>query len=85
MSNLLIRNIDPGLLERLRARARAHGLSVSEEAQALLKRAFAEPTKQRKMGEALLALIPDEAKGDDLVFEIPCDVSLPPDFSDERF
>jgi hypothetical protein len=32
------------------------------------------------MGDALLALIPEKYRGDDLVFEIPEDPSTPPDF-----
>ncbi|HEY2185914.1 MAG TPA: hypothetical protein VGH39_13030 [Xanthobacteraceae bacterium] len=80
MSDLLIRNIDFHLLSRLRASARDHGRSVSEEAQVLLRKALRKPIKQRRMGDALMALIP--ARGDDLVFEISDYASTPPDFSE---
>jgi plasmid stability protein len=82
MSDLLIRNVDFHRLSRLRASARDHGRSVSEEAQVLLRKALRKPIKQRRMGDALMALIPDEARGDDLVFEISDYPSTPPDFSE---
>jgi plasmid stability protein len=82
MSDLLLRNTDFHLLSRLRASARDHGRSVSEEAQVLLRKALWKPIEQRRMGDALLALVPEEARGDDLVFEISQDPSTPPDFSE---
>lgn len=80
MSDLLIRNVDAHLKRKLRASARIHRRSLSEEAKILLKKALLEPPEKRRMGQALLALIPEEARGDDLVFEIPGDLSPPPDF-----
>jgi plasmid stability protein len=71
MTDLLIRNIDPHLKRQLRERARSHGRSLSEAARMLLKKALLEPSEQRKMGKALFALIPEECRGDDLVFEFP--------------
>jgi plasmid stability protein len=80
VADLLIRNIDPHLKRQLHARARTHGRSLSEEARMLLKKALLEPPKERKMGEALMSLVPEEYRGDDLVFKIPGKVSRPPDF-----
>jgi antitoxin FitA len=80
VTDLLIRNIDPHLKRQLQESARSHRRSLSEEARMLLKKALVEPSDQRKMGDALFALVPEEYRGDDLVFEIPGKVSRPPDF-----
>ena len=80
MTDLLIRNIDPHLKRRLADRARSHGRSWSEEARVLLKRALSEPSDKRKMGKVLFGLVPEEYRSDDYVFEVPGDVSEPPDF-----
>ena len=80
MSDLLIRNIDPHLKQQLEQSAREHQPSLSEEARLLLKQALLRPADERKMGTLLFNLIPEEYRGDDLVFEIPGDVSKPPDF-----
>ncbi|MCW2306529.1 FitA-like ribbon-helix-helix domain-containing protein [Rhodobium gokarnense] len=47
MADLLIRNIDPGLKERLRQRAEAHRRSLSDEVKALLGQQLA-PADERK-------------------------------------
>jgi len=80
MSDLLIRNIDSHLKRRLEASARSHRRSLSEEARMLLKKALLESPEKRLMGAALLELVPERYRGDDLVFEIPDDPSRPPDF-----
>ncbi len=80
MTDLLIRNIDPHLKRQLEESARNHRRSLSEEARILLKKALLEPSDERKMGTALFNLVPEEYRGDDLVFEVPGDVSSPPDF-----
>ena len=80
MTDLLIRNIDAHLKRQLEESARNHRRSLSEEARILLKKALLEPSDQRKMGTALFKLVPQEYRGDDLVFEVPGDVSRPPDF-----
>jgi len=46
----------------------------------LLKKALSEPPDRRKMGTTLFNLVPAEYRGDDLVFEVPGEVSRPPDF-----
>ena len=80
MTDLLIRNIDPHLKRQLEQSARSHRRSLSEEARMLLKKALLEPPDKRRMGTALLELFPKKYRGDDLVFEVPGDLSRPPDF-----
>jgi plasmid stability protein len=80
MTDLLIRNIDAHLRRQLKARARSHGRSLSEEARMLLKKALSQSPDKRKMGTALRQLVPQKYRGDDLVFEIPGEPSRPPDF-----
>ncbi len=80
MSDLLIRNIDPHLKRQLEESARAHRRSLSEEARLLLKKALLQPSTDLKMGTAMMKLVPKEFRSDDLVFEIPEDVSKPPEF-----
>jgi plasmid stability protein len=82
---LLIRNIDPRLRRRLADRARNHRRSLSEEARILLEEELLGPLYQRKMGTALMQLVPEEYRGDDLVFEVPGEVSQPPDFNSASF
>jgi plasmid stability protein len=81
MSDLLIRNIKPQLKRQLAERARKHGQSLSAEAQELIQRGLSVPSPERDMGEWLYSLLPEQYRGDDLVFEIPDDgVVTPPDF-----
>jgi plasmid stability protein len=54
MTDLLLRNIDLKLKRRLKARARASGRSLSEEAKALINRALAETEPARGLGTALV-------------------------------
>ncbi len=79
MSDLLIRNIDSRLKRRLEASARSHRRSLSEEARMLLKKALLEGPEKRGMGTALLELVPKKYRSDDLIFEVPRDLSKPPD------
>ena len=39
MAQILVRNVDPKVVERLKARARQHGRSLQSEAKILLERA----------------------------------------------
>jgi plasmid stability protein len=87
MSDLLIRNIDADLKRRLEERAQTHRRSLSEEAKMLIRRGLAEPAaepvaggKEKGLGTRMMELIPDDVRGDDLVFEIPGPVREPPDF-----
>ena len=79
VTDLLIRKINPRLNRELEKRARVHGRSLSDETQSVLdKTLFPEPPM--KMGTWMFSLLPEEYRGDDLVFEVPGDVRAPPDF-----
>ena len=81
MSDLLIRNIKPRLKRQLAERARKRGHSLSAEAQELIERALSAPDPASDMGAWLYSLLPEQYRGDDLVFEVPDDAALaPPDF-----
>jgi plasmid stability protein len=80
MADLLIRNIEPRLKQRIEANARKHGHSLSHEAKELLRRALAVPEDHRKLGTLMFESVRPEDRGDDLVFEVPGDISTPPDF-----
>jgi plasmid stability protein len=81
VSDLLIRNIKPQLKRQLVERARKRGQSLSAEAQELIERGLSAPSPEKNFAEWLYSLVPEEHRGDDLVFEIPDDGDLtPPDF-----
>jgi hypothetical protein len=79
-TDLLIRKVDRKLKRDLKARARAHGRSLSEEAKAVLRRGLAEEPAQAGFGTRLFSMLPDEFRGDDLVFDVPSGPVEPPDF-----
>jgi hypothetical protein len=70
MSDLLIRKIAPRMKRQIKERARAHGRSMSEEARSLIQRGLNVPDTKQEFGTWLFSLVPKEARGDDLVFEI---------------
>jgi plasmid stability protein len=80
MSDLLIRKIPASVKRKIEERARAHRRSLSDEAIAMLRQVLAEPGTERKLGTEMFNMIRPEDRGDDLVFEVPDDVSKPPDF-----
>ena len=80
MSDLLIRNIDPKVKREIEKRARAHGRSLSDEAQAMLHAAAGVSAMPQKVGTWLFSLLPDEHRGDDLVFDRDDVASPPPSF-----
>ncbi len=65
MAQLIVRNLAPELVRRLRSRAARHGRSAEAEHREILRRALA-GTDDRTLGEVLLAM-PDV--GDDRDFE----------------
>ena len=79
MTDLLIRDIDPKLKRELESLARTHGRSLSEEAKRILREGTAMTKPKKGLGTLLYEMVPDEVRGDDLVFEIP-GVIVPPDF-----
>ena len=80
MADLLIRDIEPRLKKRIEEKARQHGHSLSDEAKELLRHAVAVPEYNRKMGTLLFESIRPEDRGDDLIFEVPGEMSEPPSF-----
>jgi antitoxin FitA len=70
MADLLVRGIEPALKRQIKERARRHGRSLSAEAKALLRGGLAASAPPEKFGTWLFSLVPEEARGDDLVFEI---------------
>ena len=58
MSQLLIRNVDPGVKERLKDRARRHGRSMEAEAKVILESAVAHRSggSEGKLGDQIAAL-----------------------------
>ena len=80
MSDLLIRDIDDDLKRLIEARARAHRRSLSEEVKSLVRKGLDLPDKPIGMGTYLFSLVRPEDRGDDLIFEIKGEVSVPPDF-----
>ena len=81
MVDLLVRDIDPALKRRIEENARKHRHSISEEAKALFKKALAGGNETRKLGTAMVSLVPAHYRGDDLVFEVDEQVRQPPDLS----
>jgi hypothetical protein len=61
----------PARMKRqIKERARARGRSMSAEAQALIQKGLIAAEPEMKMGTWLFSLVPEEVRGDDLVFEI---------------
>jgi|JRYF01.1.fsa_nt_gb plasmid stability protein len=80
MTDMLIRKVDPKLKREIERRAREHGRSLSDEAKIVLQRGLSVPEPPLKMGTYLTSLLPDEYRGDDLVFEYRSDIGRPPEF-----
>ena len=91
MSDLLIPDLDPVLRRELERRAIAHDRDVVEEARALLRNSLgiredgseigSGPPPGVGFGTWMFSSVPQEFRGDDLVFEIPDLPEDPPDFS----
>jgi len=77
MANLLIRDIDPTLKRQLTERARMRRRSLSDEAKTLIRRGLAAQSPEVGIGTRLFAMLSDEWRGDDLVFETPSDIPEP--------
>lgn len=81
MSDILIRNVDPALKKRLKARARANERSLSDEVKALVESGLAGATGETGLGTQLRALIPPELWTDDFIVARDAPEREPPDFS----
>jgi antitoxin FitA len=74
MAQLLVRNIEETVKERLRRRAKQHGRSMEEEAREILRQAvLSEPRRRRGAGTEIAAMFKDL----NVDFEIP-------EFKDEQ-
>jgi plasmid stability protein len=80
VTDLLIRKIPASVKRQIEERARTHRRSLSDEAIALLRQSLAAAGNERKLGTEMFNMIRPEDRGDDLVFEVPGDVSRPPEF-----
>jgi plasmid stability protein len=80
MPDLLIRKIPPQLKRQIEENARKHNRSLSEEAKLLIQRALAAGADDRKLGTLMSQLLAPEDRSDEYIFEVPGDVSRPPDF-----
>ncbi len=81
MANLLVRGIDPTLKRQLAERARTHRRSLSDEAKALIRRGMTAQPREVGLGTQLFSMLPDEWRGDDLVFKAPRDTPEPAEFA----
>ncbi len=63
MANLIVRNLDPEIVQALKRRAARHGRSAEAEHRALLEAALRRP-KRRPFAEALAAM-PDVGRDED--------------------
>lgn len=83
MTDLLLRDMDPALKRKLEERARAHGRSLAEEVTTLIERgvadelAFSDELSTGALGTRLFGMLPDQWRGDDLVFGLPRDLPEP--------
>jgi plasmid stability protein len=64
MAQLIVRNLDPEVVRRLRARAARRGHSAEAEHREILRRALGGRTSDRTLGDVLLAM-PDVGTDDD--------------------
>jgi plasmid stability protein len=75
MSDLLIRNVDPSLRRRIKERAQRNERSMSDELKDLVRSGLEtkpveySPIPPGKLGTYMFSLVPEEFRGDDLVFE----------------
>jgi plasmid stability protein len=79
MTDLLIRNIEPQLKRQIEESARRNKHSLSQEAKDLLRRGLPSTDHPKNLGTWLFNLVPDEYRGDDLVFERHDPARPPPD------
>jgi len=82
MSQLLVRNLDPVVKQRLQDRARRHGRSMEAEARAILQEAVDDRPDERtaKLGDRIAALFKDIGLGPGEELE-----RLPPSFLKSPF
>jgi len=80
MPDILIRRVETELKQKIEESAREHNRSLSDEAKWLIRKGLNEPKDDRRLGTLMSQLVPPKYRGEDLVFEVPGDVSEPPNF-----
>lgn len=75
MSQLIVRNVDPGIVRALKRRAARHGRSAEAEHREILRTALADESSAEAF-KALLGSMPDVGLDSDFLFErdLPRDV-----------
>ena len=82
MATILVRNVDDGVVERLKAQAKEHGRSMEAEVRAVLTDAAG---PESLTGEALWQFLRSGPKVDfDFVLDLPKDYSVEPNPFDEE-
>ncbi len=56
MAQLIVRNLEPEVVKRLRARAARHGRSAEAEHREILRRALGKKSPDRTLGDLLLSM-----------------------------
>jgi plasmid stability protein len=76
MSQLIVRNVDPGIVKALKRRAASHGRSAEAEHREILRAALADESNAEAF-KTLLGSMPNVGRDEDFQFErdLPRDVS----------
>jgi len=82
MAQLLVRNIEDNIKERLRTRARRHGMSLEELARDVLRAAAVAPEEQRKLGSEIAARFKGIGFKEGEIQELRGYTIEPPDFGE---
>ena len=75
MSQLIVRNVDPGIVKALKRRAVSHGRSAEAEHREILRAALTDESSAEAF-KAFLGSMPDVGRDEDFLFErdLPRDV-----------
>lgn len=80
MAQLVVRNLDPTLIRRLKERATAHGVSVEEEHRRILQSALASPELDVTHDILKQVLVDELGVHDERLFERSKELSRGSDF-----
>jgi plasmid stability protein len=85
MAQLLVRKLDDDVKQRLRERARRHGVSIEEEARAILRAELLRPQKEDEqygLGTRIAALFRNIPDNDEPLPELPDEPIRPARFDE---
>jgi plasmid stability protein len=85
MGQLLVRRLDDDVKQRLRERAKRHGVSMEEEARAILRAELLRPLKEGEqlgLGTRIAALFRDIPDNDEPLPELPDEPIRPAKFDE---